>query len=178
MTKQIPRASEADGEPLFLREEVALRGTELAPLLEGQLRQGVSCRFRVTGSSMYPFVRPGDVVTVSPAGADGVRLGDIVACAKPGGGGMVLHRVVGRRAELLHIKGDNVRVPDGWVPAANAMGLAAGIERRGRPVRLGLGRSGLFVALYSRGGPLRPLLWPIALASRVYWFQPRRAGGS
>ena len=41
------------------------------------LRQGGSFQFRAHGSSMVPFIRDGDLLTVAPAEPTGLEIGDI-----------------------------------------------------------------------------------------------------
>jgi signal peptidase I len=56
------------------------------------LRHGKSVRFRAPGRSMFPTIREGDAITVTPIAPDSVRRGDIilyrVKC------GVVAHRLI------------------------------------------------------------------------------------
>ena len=47
-------------------EEIPLSGPALADFLQAVMKEGISFAFRVSGTSMFPFIRVGDVVTVSP----------------------------------------------------------------------------------------------------------------
>jgi signal peptidase len=96
----------------------------------------------VSGESMLPSLRAGDFVLAVKDRA--YRTGDVVAFrvprADPGGGTLVIHRVVGGSArDGFVIKGDNRQFRDPWMPK--------GREIAGKPLvtipRLGL----LFVFL-------------------------------
>lgn len=84
---------------------------------------------------MHPALRDGDVVTVAPPGPGPVALGAVVAAESPEAGGLVVHRVVGRSAEGLLLRGDNAERPDGTVPGSAVIGVVVRVERGGRVVR-------------------------------------------
>jgi hypothetical protein len=112
-------------------------GFPLAGLMRDVLGRGLPFRFEARGSSMYPAVRDGDVVTVAPLAADGPRTGDVVAFVHAATGGVRLHRVVGVAAGRFLVKGDNALASDGAVDRDALLGLVVGLERGGRPRRLG-----------------------------------------
>jgi hypothetical protein len=62
------------------------------PVLEHALDAGLSARMRVTGSSMRPFSRAGDVLEFAPAGTASPRHGEILLVRRDDGG-LVLHCV-------------------------------------------------------------------------------------
>lgn len=73
----------------------------------------------VTGVSMEPALETGDLVVLHQA--DAYAPGDIVAFrvpeGEPGGGALVIHRIVGGSSESGFVmQGDNVPVPDDWRP--------------------------------------------------------------
>lgn len=106
---------------------------------------------------MHPALRSGDVVTVAPTGDAVVALGAVVAAEAPGGGGLVVHRVVGRSADGLLLRGDNAERADGAVAENAVIGVVVRVERNGRVV--GPAPSGLrrpFAALV-RAGAIRRL---------------------
>lgn len=124
-----------------------------AELAGDLLARGTEVRMRVTGSSMTPFIRSGDVVTLVPPPPEGVSLGDVVACS-PHPGRLVIHRVVAGTANAPWTQGDAVGVPD--EPGA-LLGVVSRVERAGQVVRLGLGPGRRWLALAQRRGLLRPL---------------------
>lgn len=135
----------------------ALSAEALADLLPAVLARGVPFRFEARGVSMTPFIRDADVVTVTrPAGRP--RLGEVVAVPEPGGGGIVVHRVVARHHGACTVRADNCDRADGDVPYPDILGVVTCVERRTRRIRLGLGPERVAIALLSRSALLKPLL--------------------
>ena len=108
---------------------------------------------------MWPFVREGDTITVSPLAGAGPRLGDVVAFLGPETGKLVVHRVVGRRDGAFLIRGDNAPESADAVPAASILGRVTRVERGCRRISFGLGPERTLIATLSRRGLLRPPLW-------------------
>jgi len=125
----------------------ALSGPALRELLESVLARGIPFRFRASGFSMHPFVRDGDVVTISPPSRREPRVGDVVAFVGPVNGKLTVHRIVARRDGRYLMRGDNADVTDGWVGPHDVFGRVSQVERAGAAVRLGLGPEGRLVAL-------------------------------
>jgi hypothetical protein len=92
---------------------------------------------RVQGSSMLPWVRPGDVVFVERAAFDEVRSGDVVLFARDAR--LFVHRVVEKRGgHLLEIvtKGDAHRDADPCLPASGLLGHIVWIQRGRKRIHL------------------------------------------
>ncbi|MCL4822541.1 MAG: S24/S26 family peptidase [Vicinamibacteria bacterium] len=140
----------------------------LTELLAQMLREGWSVELEVTGTSMSPLIRSRDVLTVEPVRP---RLGD-VAARTDAGGRLVVHRVVGRQGSRWLTRGDASAGLDLPADGEQLLGTVRRIVRRGAEVRWGLGPSRVPVALLSRAGLLRSLLWPLRVFAR------RRARGS
>jgi hypothetical protein len=115
---------------------------------------------------MAPFIRDGDVITVSPLRHNLSAVGEVVAFVHTDTGKLVVHRVVARHGKALIIRGDNiVEFYHDMVPSEKLIGRITRIERNGRSVWLGLGPERFIIAWFSRTGWLMPLrLW---LASRL-----------
>ena len=122
------------------------------------LARGIPFRFAAPGFSMFPFIRDGDAVTISPLRGARARFGDVVAFTGPKGGPIV-HRITARRPGRYEIRGDSASGPDALdvVPATGILGVVTRVERRGRRVRLGLGPERALAAGLSRLGLLQPL---------------------
>jgi hypothetical protein len=117
---------------------------------------------------MDPFIRDGDVITVSPLRSTRPRVGDVVAFARLEGANLVVHRVVARRGWDAVVQGDGVpEYADGLIPAESLLGRVTRVERDGRSVWLGLGPERVVIAWLSRAGWLIPLR--VRLAS---WLKP------
>lgn len=117
---------------------ISLPGREILGLIEPLLRKGVAATFRVHGSSMYPIIRSGDIVTVSPGSQD-ILAGDVVALKHPVSGSLLLHRVIARDDASFLISGDNTPGPDGYMKASAILGIVTQVRRNGRPIQFGYG---------------------------------------
>jgi hypothetical protein len=148
--------------------ELPLSGPVLLDLMRAVLARGVPFRFCARGWSMAPFIRDGDVITVSPFRHTLPRVGEVVAFVRPGTGSLVVHRVVARRGAVSFIQGDSApKYTDGIIPPENLLGRVSRVERKGLDVWLGLGPERTVIAWLSRTRLLVPLrMW---LAS---WLKP------
>jgi hypothetical protein len=117
------------------------------------LRGGLTVRVEVTGHSMAPFVRGGDVVTIAPCRR--LSLGDVVAFTSDGR--LTVHRIVEWTDSGLLARGDVAPSADPPFTREEVLGVVTAVERGGRRVRLGLGLGSRAVAWLSRHGWLRRL---------------------
>jgi hypothetical protein len=139
--------------------EAALQTFELAPgdfreLLREAMSRGVSLRFAAAGTSMDPFIKDGDVVTVAPLPSR-LSPGDIVAAVSPANGLVIVHRIVRLSEGEALLKGDNLPAADGTAAGAALLGRVTRVERSGRPVVLGSERGSGLIACLSRWNLLR-----------------------
>jgi len=150
----------------YIREERELTLTRagIIVLLRAVVDRGASLRFQASGCSMFPFIKNGDVLTVSPLDSASLRRGDVVAFSRPETGKLVVHRIVGKRDGLFLIKGDNAPEADGLVAKAGIAGLVTRVERNGKGVNFGLGRERFLIAYCSHRDILMPLF---RYASRI-----------
>lgn len=138
--------------------ELPLSGQALLALMQDVLSRGVPFRFRARGWSMAPFLRDGDVVTVSPLRGVRPGVGAVVAFVQPNARVLVVHRVLARRGAVYVIRGDGVSASESEVvPLENLLGRVTRVARNGRPVRFGLGAERRVIAWLSRAGVLSPL---------------------
>lgn len=120
--------------------ELSIDRVNFKPLAIGILGNGQYLRFRAFGSSMLPFIKSGDVLSVSPVRK--MRRGDVVLyCADDDR--MVVHRVtcaLGNGKWL--VQGDALSKPDGVVFGRNILGCVVALDRSGRriPVDTGIHR--------------------------------------
>jgi hypothetical protein len=129
----------------------ALRQSLAADLLRG----GSPVRLEVTGHSMSPLIRSGDVVTIEPLSGRRPALGEVVAVAPAGG--LLVHRLVGWDRGRALSRGDVAAEADPVTSSEDLLGRVTRVERRGRRVRLGLGIERVPIAWLSRVGLLRAL---------------------
>ena len=122
----------------------------LSELLSNVLAKGSCCRFQSKGQSMSPFIKDGDMVTISPLMNSSISFGSIVAFICPKTRKLVIHRVVGKNGNHYLTKGDNAIEADNLVPRENIVGFVSRIERNCNELFLGLGIERLAIALLSR----------------------------
>ena len=138
--------------------ELPLSGTALLELMQAVLAKGVPFRFRARGWSMTPFIRDGDIITITPIQDQRLVLGDIVAFTRPAENRLVVHRIVNRHGSDFMIQGDCAPDhPDGVIPVSNLLGRVVRIERDGHRVWLGIGPEKIIIAWLSRKRILDPL---------------------
>lgn len=150
-----------------IERELPLSGAALTDLAQGVLAKDRLFRFRAQGTSMYPFVRDGDVIVISPLRVQAPRVGDIVACLRLDTNRFFVHRILRKQANCYLIKGDNACCDDGWFPRESILGRVVQIERRGSQVRFGLGVERLLIVTLARLHWLVPVVncgvWRFAL---------------
>lgn len=99
----------------------------LSSLADWWRRSGSIGRVQVAGESMTPLIGDGDRVRVR-AGARLSRGDVVVACTR---GTLVVHRVTGRKAGLVVLRGDNSPIGDPPVRPEDILGRVTAVERGG-----------------------------------------------
>ncbi len=132
-------------------------GIAFAGLMQAVLEKNVPFQFSASGSSMTPFIRDGDAITVAPSPLQ-LRPGDVVAFVNVRSNQLMVHRIIHASPAGYLIKGDNNSVPDGLMPASSIIGRVVQVVRRGRQVRLGLGIERFAIAWLSQRCRLTQLL--------------------
>ena len=104
-----------------------------------QLRKGNSIRMIIRGSSMHPFIKGSDMVTVKPIRFEETKVGDIVAYARNLHHGFTVHRLIRKSRdhegrECLSIKGDANRYGDPPIYPEDVYGKVVTIERNGKSI--------------------------------------------
>lgn len=143
----------------------SLPGPALAGLAREILTRGLPFRFYAPGTSMSPFIKDGDVITLAPPQAVSCRTGVVVAFIRPEAERLIVHRVIAVSREGCRIRGDNSSKEDGFVPHTCIIGHVIRVERAGKTIRLGLGPERIILALLSRNGLLPHV---IGAAGSVY----------
>jgi phage repressor protein C with HTH and peptisase S24 domain len=138
-----------------VKKGLSLSGKALIELMRAVHSKGLPFRFNAGGHSMAPFIRDGDVVTVSPISSRPPDPGDVVAFIHPETKLLCIHRVLSGKKDAFLLQGDNMPgKPDGVIPRESIMGRVTRVERRGMRVRLGLGPERLLIALLNQRGLL------------------------
>jgi hypothetical protein len=98
------------------------------------LRAGDAIRFRARGASMWPAVRGGALVEVTPCAAADLRAGELGAFERDGA--VVVHRVAAHTATSIRFTGDAVSGSDGDIEHARILGRARVLEQRRLRLRI------------------------------------------
>jgi signal peptidase I len=146
-----------------------LSGLALMELARAVLGRGIPFRFQARGFSMTPFVRDGDVITISPLHKGQVRIGEIVAFVRPGERRLVVHRVVVKRSTVFLIQGDgDPHYTDENISIDDLLGRVTRVERNSKNIWLGLGAERIFIAWLSYTKLLLPLRgWLVICRKRI-----------
>jgi len=131
-------------------KNVRLSLIDLRDIIHDACQKGKSIRFRAYGSSMYPFIRNGDTVTISPCSSQKMHIGYIAAFVNPQSGSLVVHRVIKISSAMCVTKGDNCHGFDCGVKIGELLGLVTDIERNCKSVKAGLGIERVLIAILSR----------------------------
>ena len=145
------KLKEVESEFSIIREEAfLLSGKDLTKLVQETLAKGAGFRLKVKGFSMLPFIRDGDVVTISSLSKFSIGFGKSAAFIDSRAGKLVIHRIIGKNSRFYLIKVDNAFSADGLIPKENILGGVIKIERNGENISLGLGRERWIIALFSK----------------------------
>lgn len=155
---------------LFVRKggNVRLSRDVFAELLSAVLAKGIKFRFRSKGFSMCPFIKDGDVITVSPYLNNCPRLGDVVVFIRPKTEVIAVHRIIKKNGKLYFIKGDNLPEADGLIQEENILGCVKKVEREGKKNVIGLGPEKYLIAFLTRTGLLLRLFVPLRKLSHAF----------
>jgi peptidase S24-like protein len=130
---------------LDVREEIQM------DLVATTLREFGAVRFIARGSSMIPFICPGDLLTVRSTPPSCIAVGDVVLSSRKGR--FYVHRLLRIWGEgtRFQTQGDALRYPDPAIDAGQLLGCVIGVERHGKQVqRRGRLSNHLLVALVRR----------------------------
>ncbi|HEY0733865.1 MAG TPA: S24/S26 family peptidase [Herpetosiphonaceae bacterium] len=97
-------------------------------------QRGAATRLTVTGTSMLPLLRPGDAVWLMPIEPATLRPGDLLLIRQQGV--WLTHRLIAVRPPRWQTKGDNNRLADPLVTAAEIEGRIIALERDDRSIDL------------------------------------------
>lgn len=103
-------------------------------LFQVSLAEGREIRLRVNGTSMVPFLKPGDIVVIQRIEPERLRRGDLVVVRREHD--LVTHRLVLQKAGKWVTKGDNCRSLDPAVVDQAILGKVIAIERSGATIDL------------------------------------------
>lgn len=145
--------------PCFVKQDsLSLSGDALIELIKAVHEKNLPFRFRAEGCSMSPFVKNGDIITISPLSKSSVGHGDIVAFVHPRTATPFVHRIIKKEDGFMRIRGDRSTIEDGLIPELNILGPVTRIERDGKNIHFGLGVEKYIIAMLSERNLLVGLL--------------------
>lgn len=115
-----------------MKLETSLADAAKCELAAEVVRRSGRLRLGVTGSSMLPAIRPGDVLAIERCTVHDTRPGEVVLFSREGR--LFAHRLVSRSGECLITRGDSLPACDPAVTAAELLGKVTLVLRRGRPI--------------------------------------------
>jgi signal peptidase I len=151
-----------------VRKQLRLSEPEFIELARSTLKAGTSFQFRTSGSSMYPFIKDGDVITVAPLPPKAPSLGDVLVFIHEQARRLFVHRVTKRDGGFYVTRGDSAHFDDGMISRTNLLGYVTRVERNGKKIRLGLGPERSMIALLARTGLLSPLVFRAWCCMRLF----------
>jgi len=103
------------------------------PLFDLWKEAGRVIDVEIAGSSMRPFIRPGDTISLRPMGGHELKMGDLITFWQDGN--LIVHRFIKRRmvdkTVRLCQKGDNLSGWS-WIPADEVLGKVVSIRGLGK----------------------------------------------
>ncbi len=140
--------------------ELIIQQNDLIRLSDQILCNGGALSFKAHGSSMTPFIKSGDVISVEPVAESSLTVGTIVLC-KSSQTRTVAHRVVKRQVKngqiFLSLRGDALLRPDQAVTIDQVMGKITRIKRDSRIIRFDQKLWPLASSLWRKSHPIGPL---------------------
>jgi len=132
--------------------KIGFSNEELVDIITATLTKGASTRMKALGSSMNPFIRCGDILTISPLSKASIGVGKATAFTCVKRKRLTVHRAIKKEGNGYIIKGDNCGDPDGLVSLNNILGVITKVERDNRRIFFGLGAERFIIAFLSRRG--------------------------
>jgi hypothetical protein len=155
---------------------VIVPARELMPVIRAALLRNQHVRLTATGSSMFPFIRGGDVVELEPLLLPPV-VGDLVLAQCPvcsEGERYVLHRVIRILGEEIFLRGDAQQDCEGPFRQGDLLGRATLRFRHGRVRRLDQGIWRHLGLAWNRCAPFNR--WLFQLTRQFHRKRPEQAG--
>jgi hypothetical protein len=145
---------------LVAEKDISLLAKELVALMRAAFARGAYFQMRVKGYSMNPFIKEGDMVTISGPRSFSDTFGRIAAFSSGEGDNLFIHRIVGKKEGFYLEKGDNSFGSARIVAVENILGYVVKVERQDNDVSFGLGKERLIIASLSRMNALIPFVCP------------------
>lgn len=153
----------------YSEETLMIKGPGFTDIAKAVTEKGKKFRFLARGFSMSPFIKDGDLITVSPLKERRLKKGDIVAFYDPDKNHkLCVHRIISIKNDVCQIKGDNLHSPDGFFSQDKILGMISEASRDGKKIIFGIHTGKKMIALFSRGGFLAPSLFAVRRIIRIF----------
>ena len=120
-------------------KENSIESVDFSDLSSEILKGGNSIRFKARGSSMLPWIKDGDMLTIHPIETNDIRAGQVVFYPSKGGR-PVVHRVLRIRFKgpkrILLTRGDASPKSEEHIDAAKVLGKVVRIHRGSKVIHL------------------------------------------
>lgn len=122
---------------LMARENTSAETATAAAL--SLLKEGKQVTITAGGYSMWPAIKPGDRIIITPLNPEEpLNAGKVVALRRDGG--FVVHRITevrkGKLSSFIKTKGDAALIPDPWNTEMNVAGRVTEILRGGKTLKI------------------------------------------
>lgn len=112
--------------------------SDLLKLCQEVLEKGNTFQFRALGGSMFPFIRPGDLLTTKAVDPTDLLIGEVLLYQREGRS--FVHRLIKKKmidgTHLFITHGDHLAFSDPAIRSSQILGKVTCIERRGRLILL------------------------------------------
>jgi hypothetical protein len=139
-----------------------------------QLKEGERLQLQVNGTSMAPFLQPGDGVIVLKSAPEGLARGDLVVALRERD--LVTHRLVAIENALWYLKGDNLPGIDLPLPAGAIFGRVIAVQRKDTIISLETTRWRLVNRILGWSGRSQMILFDVLERFKVKLFGQQSPG--
>ena len=123
---------------------------DFSPLLEEILEQGKTIQISLSGMSMFPFLRHGDIVQIETVDVEKLKIGDVIVFKTEDK--WVAHRLIKRniKQNLFYTRGDGKTVKDIPITPEQIKGVVTKIVKsRWKLAHFAVGKCGKIIACCS-----------------------------
>lgn len=110
-------------------DKIEFSSMNLGILVSEFVKKRKNITFKATGNSMLPFIKDGDVITISPYIGNKPEIGDIVAYIDSKTKDLIVHRIMRLSGNRFIAKGDNCLHNDEPQFKVDILGYASNIHQ-------------------------------------------------
>jgi len=158
--------------------ELNLNSDQFGSLAADILKRGGIFRFKAQGSSMFPFIRSGDILSIKSIPIESLKTGDVLFC-RLSERVLVAHRLVHQKIKdyphLLRLRGDHSMAPGEIIRTNDIIGKVVGLKRGNLKESKTRGLRNWLTILWINSWPLGPAyLWVYKKIKRgLKWIMAR-----